>query len=145
MVGGNIKLPDNIRKIFKFFFSVHANINHSKQFRVPKNGEYHIASYETPAGLNAPFYISGSDKPQDMRMCVLPNNFFKNLDDLFPLDNDKEYSYVATVYDDMSYLSFHITIYRKGYIQMLQNCESIGTYIIATCKFDVQKHVNYKI
>ena len=93
----HLKLPTNIRKLLKFFFDQMTWLS-PKYKRVPIKGHRATDTDESPRGLNAPFYdgaiMGGSDKPQDMHMSILPEDFLKNTDGLFPTDSNQNYCYV---------------------------------------------------
>ena len=140
-----IKLPKSIRKIFKFFFKKLAAEGHFSKPKVPHYGYCEIEEAQIPAGLNEPFYdgaiMGGSDKPQDIKMRILHDNFFKNMDGLFPSDIDQNYCYIIVKGHGCYYSIYELSIYRSGYLQLILNKESAGAYIMGTCKFDKNKHV----
>ena len=122
-----IILSENILNLLNFFFF---NIKKKDMeiFELPIYGiRYKKSITLLPITLHESKY---------MRLYTLPTNFFQNIQDLFPAEEDQNYVYEIMVLEHRSEINFEVTIYKSGYIQILQTDDFAETYVVGTCELN---------
>ena len=137
-----IKLPENIRKIFKFFFHKRSYL---KYLKVPFNGTCIVTYCQKPNYLNVLYGDDNMtenvlDNPMDERICHLPDNFFKNEARLLCPGDNQNYTYIIQMAEQI----LELTIYKAGYIELLRNLP-MKQNIIGICHFDKNKHIKKEL
>ena len=145
-----ILLSNNVKKIFKFFLTKREEALKSrgldyKFLEIPAKGKRLKTTCQKPIGHQLVFLDDDGNECGNTKHAIreyqLPENFFEDAIDIFPIETENNYRYSIIINNDASAVEFELTIYRLGFIEMLQINQTTGSHILGTCKFNFDKHV----